>query len=80
MSPYLRRLTLAALLCFGALSAGAEDDAAADMARKEGPMAHLSARFAYNSEEALLVGLGFRTDRLFGADQALRVDAEASRQ
>jgi len=45
----------------------------------DAPIAHLTARLAYNTENGPVVGLGVATDRLFGLDQQLRFGFEAQR-
>lgn len=41
------------------------------------PIGQLSGKVAYNTEDEFVLGFGFLTERLFGRDQSLRVDAEA---
>jgi outer membrane protein insertion porin family len=49
-----------------------------DMSPDEGPIAQVSARLAYNTEDEGVIGLGLRTDRLFGPNHVLSLDAEAT--
>jgi outer membrane protein insertion porin family len=45
----------------------------------DGPIGQVTTRLAYNSEDEGVVGLGLRSDRLFGANQSLSLDVEATR-
>ena len=70
-------VAVAAIIAPAWLAAQDMDDPGAPF--DEGPIAQVTARLAYNSEDEGVVGIGLRTDRLFGADQSLSLDAEATR-
>jgi outer membrane protein insertion porin family len=78
MYAFVRGLLLAAGVVTSAtsLTAQVQNDDATDL--EEGPIAQISARLAYNSEDEGVVGVGLRTDRLFGLNQSLSLDAEAT--
>lgn len=78
----LRTLLVAALLTMPVMATaqGSEDAQAGSQAGSgDRPIAQVTARLAYNTESEWVAGLGLRTDRLFGTNQSLSLDAEATR-
>lgn len=78
MNAFARRLCWIAAASAIPISLVAQDAPDSGPAGDDRPVAQISARLAYNTEEEVLLGLGLRTDRLFGRDQSLSLDAEAT--
>jgi outer membrane protein assembly factor BamA len=79
MSNHLLRMLLVAAFMATPAMVTAQGLENGDISPDDRPIAQVTARLAYNSEDEWVAGLGLRTDRLFGANQSLSLDAEAMR-